>query len=127
MKLKINDCFLLIYLLLSGSCSVSRKAMADRTFRQEDAVVRAIRDSAAATHRVQAATRKAVQVRHFTFSPPDSAGRQHVESATVLSAATGETYTGQTTGEPQSRRKNTPANPQNIPIPTPIPNASPIG
>ena len=99
MKLKIHSCFLLINLLLSGSCSVSRKTTADSTSRQEDVVVRAMRDSAALSHRVQALVRKSIQVRHFTFSRPDSAGRQYVESAAVLSAATGETRSEQTTGE----------------------------
>jgi hypothetical protein len=48
---------------------------------------------------LQVSARQSVQLRHFTFSRPDSAGRQHVESATLLSAVTGETHTEQAVEE----------------------------
>jgi hypothetical protein len=48
---------------------------------------------------LQASIGQSVRMRHYTFSPPDSAGRQYVESATLLSATTDETYTEQAAGE----------------------------
>jgi hypothetical protein len=40
-----------------------------------------------------------VRLRHFTFSAPDSAGRQYTESVTLLSAVAGEAYTEQAAAE----------------------------
>jgi hypothetical protein len=56
-------------------------------------------DSLALSRRLQASIGQSVRLRHFTFSAPDSAGRQYTESATLLSAVTGEAYTEQTAAE----------------------------
>ncbi|MDR3141067.1 MAG: hypothetical protein LBU37_05010 [Tannerellaceae bacterium] len=99
MKVKLPLHLLLINLLLSVSCSVSRKATADRTFRQADSVAREMRDSLALSRRLQASFGQSAQVRHVMFSPPDSAGRQYVASVTLLSAVTGGAYAEQSSGE----------------------------
>jgi hypothetical protein len=99
MKLKLPVHLLLISLLLPGGCSVSRQAEADRSFQKADAVAWAMRDSLALSRSLQASVGRSVRMRHVTFSRPDTAGRQYVESATLLSAATSEVYTGQASGE----------------------------
>jgi hypothetical protein len=58
-----------------------------------------MRDSLALSRSLQASIGQTVRMRHYTFSRPDSAGRQYVESATLLSSVTDETYTEQATGE----------------------------
>jgi hypothetical protein len=58
-----------------------------------------MRDSLALSRSLQASIAQTMRIRHYTFSPPDSAGRQYVESATLLSSTTGETYTEQAAGE----------------------------
>jgi hypothetical protein len=76
------------------SCS-SRKA----TFSQADSLTWTRRDSLWLSRSLQASIGQTMQLQHYTFSPPDSAGKQYVASATLLSATSDETYTEQATGE----------------------------
>jgi hypothetical protein len=88
--------------LLGGwgaGCSVSRKVTTDKSVWQADSVALTRRDSLALSRSLQASVGQSVQLKHFTFSRPDSTGRQYVESATLLSALTNETYTEQSAAE----------------------------
>jgi cobalamin biosynthesis Mg chelatase CobN len=58
-----------------------------------------MRDSLAVSRNLQAAIGQTIRLRQYTFSPPDSTGRQYVESATLLTSVTDKTYTEQAAGE----------------------------
>jgi hypothetical protein len=58
-----------------------------------------MQDSLSLSRSVQASIGQSIRLRHYTFSPPDSAGRQYVESATLLTSTTDESYTEQVAGE----------------------------
>jgi hypothetical protein len=92
--------WLLWFLLASplGGWGVGCSPINKSTFRA-DSVRWVGSDSLALSRKLQASIGQSVRLRHFTFSAPDSAGRQYVESATLLTSATGETYAEEVAAE----------------------------
>ncbi|GEM_PF-3242654 len=79
-------------LLLSG-CSANRKAIIKEHLFQTDSIFYNRKDSLYVNRLVQSAIKHAVQIKHITFSSPDSIGHQYVKSVSAITANTNKQQT----------------------------------
>jgi len=101
-----NKMTVIITCILSGILFGCYSTHKTRGLAYIDSLSYTRKDSLFLRHLIQANTNRSVELRHITFSPPDTTGKQTVETLTLVSASTQQKVASEKTEKASSIENN---------------------